>query len=365
MQPEIGSDLLRQSVADAYAQAAAAVNAELPGADARLPNSILDALCAMVAGAQEINQGMLEALAETWLPDRATGPILEAHASWRGVFRKAASYAFGGVEFSGAAGAAIPAGTQWRRSDGAVYELQPDGVIIGAGGTGVGRVEAADPGSAANSLPGTALAIMTRIAGIGATATVEDGGLTGGSDDESDDDLRARLRAAIRRPCGGGTADDWARWTLEVPGVDQAWVAAAYPGLGIVSVWFTVEEDAAHPDGTPLPGDVSRVYDYLTDPSRLPVTATVWVGAPTPHPVNFVVSALNPDTPEVRAAIEAELRDLIARERSATGYTLLVSHFREAVSIAPGEFDHVPTAPAANMIFAIGRLPVFGSVTFS
>ena len=70
----------------------------------------------------------------------------------------------------------------------------------------------------------------------------------------------------------------------------------------------------------------------------------------------------------MRAVVEAELEDLLTREGevddgSGSG-TILLSHIREAISVATGETDHTLTAPAADVTFSLGEIAVMGTVTW-
>ena len=47
------------------------------------------------------------------------------------------------------------------------------------------------------------------------------------------------------------------------------------------------------------------------------------------------------------------------------GGTLLVSHMREAISIAAGENDHALVSPAGNVTCLPGELATFGGVTWA
>jgi uncharacterized phage protein gp47/JayE len=79
-------------------------------------------------------------------------------------------------------------------------------------------------------------------------------------------------------------------------------------------------------------------------------------------PLNFNIE-LTPNSLTVKAAVEAELRDLLLRE-AAPGVTLLISHVREAISTAVGETDHVLISPTANQTYTTGQMPTFGSITW-
>jgi uncharacterized phage protein gp47/JayE len=143
-------------------------------------------------------------------------------------------------------------------------------------------------------------------------------------------------------------------------GDERVWVAALENGPGTVVVRF-MADDGAGGMAIPDAGDVAAVQAYI-DTVR-PVTAVVTVAAPTAVPMDFEI-ALTPDTAAVRAAVQAELADLLLREASPGG-TILISHIREAVSIAAGETDHVLTSPAANVEHGAGEIATLGAFTWS
>ncbi len=88
------------------------------------------------------------------------------------------------------------------------------------------------------------------------------------------------------------------------------------------------------------------------------------VVAPIAVPLNFTISGLNPSNQTVKDAIAAELADLLARE-AAPGGTILISHIREAISVAAGEYDHVLTSPSANVTHTTGQIAVMGTITWT
>ncbi|BBN53140.1 hypothetical protein TRE132_12650 [Pseudomonas chlororaphis subsp. aurantiaca] len=111
-------------------------------------------------------------------------------------------------------------------------------------------------------------------------------------------------------------------------------------------------------DAQPIPNaeQLAEVKAYI-EPLR-PVTAELHVLAPQQSPVTYSLR-LSPDTSAVRAAVEAQLRDLHNRE-AGLGDTLLISHIREAISSAAGENDHRLSAPAADVPAASNQLLTFG-----
>jgi uncharacterized phage protein gp47/JayE len=352
--------LVRPAIDDLLRQSEAEINARLPGADSRLRWNNLSVIAAVLAGGLHEVYGYLDGIAEAVLPDRATGEVLERHAAWRGLLRKPATPAGGSVTVTGLSGAVIPAGARLLRADRAEYSVE-QAALIASDGTGTISVEALTLGAAGNAQPGTELRFVSPVAGVAAAGTVGALGLGGGAEIESDESLRARLRARVQRAPHGGAAHDYIAWALEVPGVTRAWVRVIPPCQ--VRVLFTMDE--SYPNGIPLPQDVANVQAHIE--ARRPVTAMVIVKAPNPVPVDFVIQSLVPESnaaiPDVRAAIIAELKDMILRD-GAPGLPLLVSHVREAISIAAGEWDHVPLSPAGNVMIGPEQLPVFGAVTW-
>ena len=281
--------------------------------------------------------------------------MLERWAGIWGIGRKPAAPAIGSATLTGTNGTVISAGTRLVRSDAAEFLVDAEATV--SGGTASVSLTADVAGQAGNTAAGSALSLATPIAGISADAIVAAGGLTGGADIETDDLLRARFRARVQQPPHGGAAHDYVAWALEVEGVTRAWCYAAELGLGTVTVRFVRDDDAS-----PIPdaGEVAAVQAHI-DALR-PVTADVTVVAPVAVPMDFQIQ-LTPGTAAVKAAVEAELRDLLLRE-AEPGATILLSHLREAISIAAGETDHDLVSPAADVTHTTGQMATFGSITW-
>lgn len=335
-------------------RAQADVEAALPGADARLRHSALNVLATAHAGAVHGLYGALAWQARQILPDTAEAEWLERHASVIGVTRKPATLASGPATATGANGAVIPAGTILQRPGGVEYAVQAEATIVG--GTATLTVAARVAGGAPTAPAGTKLTFVSPIAGVNAQATVTGGGLVGGADAEDDEALRARLLARLRQAPEGGARHDYERWALAVPEVTRVWVYPGWAGAGTVGVAFMMD---GREDPTPGPADVAAVEAELA--GLAPVTADLVVFAPTPSPLNLEISGLTPDSPAIRAAVEAEVRDLLFRQ-GAPGGTILISQLREAVSLAAGETDHVLVSPAANVVSPAGHLAVLGTI---
>lgn len=332
------------------------IESTLPGADAKLRRSNLGLIAKIISACTHGLYGYLAFIAEQILPDTAITQYLDRHASlWLSVPRKPASYATGQVIFTGAEGVVIEADTVLIRADGIEYTTLAD-VTISAG-QAIASVESLTAGQITNSAASTSLSLASPIAGINASVTVNSAAISGGADQEQDDALRARVKSRIQSPPHGGALHDYKAWALEVAGVTRAWVYPNELGLGTVVVRFVRDNDASL---IPDSGEVATVQAYI-EPLR-PVTAQLTVVAPVPVAIDFSI-ALTPATLAAKAAVEAELKDLLLREAEPGG-TILISHIREAISIAAGETNYNMTTPSADITRTTGQISVMGAITW-
>lgn len=347
----------RPTLAELQAQAEADLAGRL-GLGALLRRGVLRALARMVAGLVHLLHGHALWIARQAFPDTADQAELERWAGLYGLARKVAEKATGSVEFTGTDGAVVPAGTLLRRSD-AVEFTTTEEVTIASGEATV-EVEAVVAGASGNSSAGAgALQLSPAIAGVALAVEILAPGLTGGTDDETDEELRDRFVERLRAGSRGGSAADYTTWALEVPGVSRAWAIPLVSGPGTVGVTFLVTAGTTAP--VPDAGQVAEVQAYID--ARRPVTATAEVFAPGLQAVPVTV-AIEPDTPAVRAAVQTALEELLEREGEPSS-TIYLSHIREAVSNAAGEIDSQVTVPAADVTVAAGSVAVLGTLTFA
>ena len=333
-----------------------------------LARSNLYALSQMMAGASHEHHGHLAWAAEQILPDTADADHLVRWASIYNLNRKASTKASGELTFTGSGTSAIPQGTLLQRADGVQFTTTAAAALVGGTASNV-PVEAVTAEEKGNTDVGIKLTLVSALDGINSKATVEDdgsgGGLTGGTDPETDDALRTRLLERIQDPPHGGAETDYIAWAKETAGVDvtRVFVFPTQLGAGTVQVFFTVDNDSGGP--IPSGSQVTSVQTYID--TKRPVTATVTVTAPTAVELNPSIQLVNPagDT-TVQAAIQTALQDLLFREAKVGG-TLLISHIREAISTAAGEIDTVVISPTADVTVPMGSLSVLsdGTITWS
>ena len=309
-----------------------------------------------LSGAVHGLYGNLDWLANQLIYDTAETTLLERWASIWGITRNNATQAVGFAVFTGSNGATIPAGTLLTAYDGVTYTTNTLSIISGT--TATAAITSVSAGLISNRTAGQTLTTQSPITGV--SASVVAGALTGGSDIESDNALRARFLTRIKQPPQGGSKTDYANWAMAVPGVTRVWVSPLELGAGTVVVRFMM--DTTYSNGIPLSGDVTTVYNALA--VLKPVTTNLTVVAPIANPLNFTITGLSPGNATVQAAVTQSLTDLISKE-AVPGGTLLLSHINEAIAIAYGETDHVLTLPANNVVNTTGYITTMGVITWA
>lgn len=340
------------------------IRGTLPGADANIPNSVLRVMSDVQGGVCHLTLQYIDWLALQLLPDTAETEWLDRHGFiWlvnadSSIGRKLATYAVGAVMFTGTPGTTVPLGTTLRSSDGIEYETIEE-AAVGSGPTEV-QVRALDPGVIGNREFGTALQVVTPP--IGVVGSVDVVSLTGGTDEESDDDLRARVLLRIRQPPMGGDATDYVQWALAVPGVTRAWSAPLEMGIGTVTVRFMMDDLRASGGGFPLQEDIDAVTAYL-DTVRPVAVKDFFVVAPIPQPVDLTISALSDDTEKVRAAIEVAMKEMFL-DRGEPGQPIYRSWVEEVLSNVVSGGEHYELEFVTTQMPSNGHLAVLGSIIY-
>jgi uncharacterized phage protein gp47/JayE len=358
----------RPTITELKARVASTFAAEITDANGRPlgslpPRGTLRAIANTLAGLAHENNGFVADVELQTFPDTADSEHLERIASQRGISRKPSAPAVGVVAVTGTVGVLVPAGTAFQRADGQRFTSDVD-VTLASSPQDV-DVTAATAGVVGNTDAAASLVLTSPIAGLDVTATVvadgEGRGLSGGVDVESDARLLQRLRKVEQTPPQGGSVADYENWTLEVAGVTRVWVRPQWDGAGSVGVAFVLDDDPTSiiPDG----GKVAEVQAYLTDPTRAPPTANVFVFAPTPLSVDVSVT-LTPNTAATRGAVTQSLDDLFARAADL-GNPLYLSQILEAVETSAGVVNSVVTVPSADVAPLAYEIPVPGTFTFS
>jgi uncharacterized phage protein gp47/JayE len=321
--------------------------------------SFVAVLSRAYAGACHLMYGFIDWVSRQCFPDTAEGEHLIRWCNRFGIFQTSAVYAAGAATFTGSQNSVVAVGSKVRRSDGVLFSTATD-ATIGAGGSVSVAVTADEAGASGNTALGQTVTLVSPIAGVNTSATVSTA-IVGGVDEETKESMRSRLIERLQNPPQGGARRDYEQWALAVAGVTRCWVFV--PGEsgvmpGFVKVLFAT--DNASGGSIPDAAAVTALQTALD--AKRPATATVQVSAPIAFPVNFTMQ-LWPSTDEVKAAVTAELKDLLIQKGGPNG-TIYLSHIHEAISSAEGEERHNLTIPSADVTVPDGKVATLGTITW-
>lgn len=228
-------------------------------------------------------------------------------------------------------------------------------------------IESQDFGSAINLAAGTELKLQSPIIGVDDVLAVDFGAVGGGTDQETEEELRARLLDRIQNPVAQFNEAAIIEVAKGVAGVTRVFVQEITPAVGQVTVYFMRDND---PDPIPAGSEVALVEAaILTIKPASTADFDVFVSAPTGVPVDFTFSSLTPDTPTMRTAIEANLRQFFD-ERTEVGVNIDQDAYRAAIfnTVDTATGDTVLTftlsVPAGDVTVAAGEIGTLNTVVF-
>lgn len=342
------------------------LEARVAGLTAKIKHTVEYGLARAQAAAVHMLHGHIGWVARQIFPDTADEEYVVRSGEIFKTPRKQAGKAAGEVIVTGNAAAIVPIDTeiQYLTGDPEIDANAPRyrftaAVTLPLNGETTGAVEALEPGAAGN-LPGSAvLSFISPVPNVDADVTVsEDAPIADGTDLEPlDPDYRERVLFAWRNPPKGGGPGDYVQWAEGVAGVTRSWELGNVPNPGAVTV--LIVNDTQDPI-TPTQALIDAVQAYLE--SKAPITATVYTEAPTLIALDPDIS-LDDDTPELREAVAAELKDLLENTDYRAG-ELKLSQIDDAISNAPGWTGHTLNSPVSNITYGAKEIPVVGTITW-
>ena len=261
----------------------------------------------LYAAAAQIYALYLQAdwVARQAFPQTAEGDYLDLHAQLRGLERKQASHAAGTLRFFADEAAEtpreIPLGTVCMTA-GLVRFETTRAAVLPAGQLQVDvPARALLAGSSGNAAAGTVLSMAVAPVGVRRCDNPEP--FLGGSDGETDSELRKRVLDTFQRLPNGANAAFYQQEALSFPEVAAATVVARPRGVGTVDVFLATAA------GLPDSGLLEQVAAHLEE--RREIAVDVQVKAPEVRTVDVSVQvAARPgaDFNTVRQAVESAVR---------------------------------------------------------
>lgn len=361
----------RPSLKTIYERIITGIESRLTGGVPLLARAVLRVLAKVFAGVIHLAYGFIEYISRQLFVDTAEVDYLSRHGVVWGVSRKASSYAGGHVTFTGTGSPTIPADTRVQNADGVEYATLGDAAI--SGGSVYVQVQAVEPGAEGNFVGGS-VTLVNPISQVNDNATAT--AMTGGQDRETDDDYRERILQRIRGQGQGGTAADYVRWALEVPGVSGAWCYPLVQGPGTVGMVFKVSGSDPTPtaplfvdDGSGKDDGTGDVYLYLD--ARKPITADLLVYPIEKVEIDLAIS-ISPNESAFQDIIESNIEDLFGSVQRP-GEDILLSQLRDAIfdsgitdyDITGIDKDSVSQSVSTDVSMDDFEYPILNSITFS
>jgi uncharacterized phage protein gp47/JayE len=345
------------------------VTAMLLGA-AMVPNNVLRVMCDVMAGLARLVLEYIDWLAKQLLPDSAEREWLDRHGQiWLvnsdgTVGRKMPTLASGALLCTGQPGFVIPIGSRFGAltADATAFQYETlNQIALDQNGNATVNVRAIEPGSGGNIPAGSTINFSTAVTGVNGTATVVS--LQGGTEEESDDELRARVLLRIRNPPMGGDQTDYVQWALAVPGVSRAWCFPNEMGIGTVTVRFMMDELRVANNGFPIDQDVAAVQGYL-DTVRPVAVKDFWAEAPIPYPINLVIANLDSDDTGTEGNILVSLQTMF-NQRAMPGQTWFRAWTDTAITTAGGVNSYDIISPVGEVFMpSPGYMPTIGTIQY-
>ena len=215
--------------------------------------------------------------------------------------------------------------------------------------------------------PYTKVTLQSPLANINDDAFVDYQGLTGAADREGTEEFRARVLDVIRNPVAHFNVSDITRVAKEVTGITRVFVNEATPAAGQVTIYITTDNAT---DPIPNAGLVSDVKaKILTIKPANTSSSDVIVAAPAKKTVDFVFTALSPNTSTMRASIIENLKQFFA-DNTSVGADVVEDAYRSAIfstidtSTGEAVVSFTITSPSGTVNPADNELPVLGTVTW-
>ena len=277
-------------------------------------------------------------------PIWAYGEWLDLHAKTRGLERKPPNKGSGSVLVKGLPGTVIPGGFLFAvpatMSNPSVDFALVGGATIGAEGECTAEIMAVEAGVKGNVSAGSISMMVQPLAGILSGNNPE--GITGGTPEETDDELRQRIAEVdeAAEALHVGSDSDYLRWAKEIPGVGTAIIVAEHSGPGTVKV--VVIDSNGQPANESI---IEKVYENIMSPAdpqkrKAPIGALVTVTAPVEKQLDYTFDLSLKPGAEKEAVVEQFKTNLLDYYKDATAGKLIIYNKVAAIlANTEGVFD--------------------------
>lgn len=287
------------------------------------------------------------------------------------------------TDYNGTFSIAVTASDQFTYTITTTPTTPATGTITVDGDYAIVSIASNTTGQDTNLDSGAVLTVETPITNLDGTGFAQFDGITGGADIESDALYRARILLSRSIIQGVFTADQVKLAALGISGNTRAFVIQPslsvcdplpspgfIPAPGQVAVYVLRDGDA---NIIPSQGVLDDTKQAVIDNGKLPANSSesdVFVLAPDVLEVDFDFTALNPDTPTMRTAVQDQLQaffdDSVDFQEDVFEASYLGS-IQNTQDLQTGDFitSFALSTPSGNVTVADGEIAVLGDVTFT
>lgn len=291
-------------------------------------------------------------------PQTAQGVYLNYHGVMRGLERTAATKAEGTLRFTVESAPVtdmtIPAETVCMTAEEVRFQTT-EAAILAAGSLFVDvPAEAVESGKSGNVVAGT-VTILTACP-VAVTGCTNPEVFSGGSDEETDEDFRARILESFLRLPNGANAAWYEQTAMSYPGVAAAKAVGRARGIGTVDVY--VASESGLPDAELLEGLQAELQE------KREIAVDVEAKAPTVETVDVAVAVMpgeGADFAAVAEAVEKELRTVFTGR--LLGQPVRLAELGSRVYALEGVENYRFSAPADDIAADDTVLPVLGTLS--
>ena len=291
-------------------------------------------------------------------PQTAQGIYLDRHGEMRGLSRRPATRAVGTLRFTvelpPVADVTIPAGTVCMTAEEVRFATLTSTVLAAGTLQAEAPAEAVAGGAAGNVGPGE-IQILTACP-VAVTGCTNPAAFAGGSDAESDEELRERILESYRRLPNGANAAWYEQTALSYGGVAEARAVGRARGIGTVDVYVATER------GLPDSGLLGGLQRLLQEKREIAVD--VQVKAPTVRTVDVTVAvepAAGRSFGEAKSAVEQTITAFFTGK--LLGGAVRLAELGSRVYALPEVENYRFLAPGEDLAADDTILPVLGKLT--
>lgn len=185
----------------------------------------------------------------------------------------------------------------------------------------------------------------------------------GGTDEESDDTYRVRIKDTLTNNTGKVTAQGYRQTALSVAGVANASVAVN--GVGAFRNDISVIITSSTGSGIPSAPLIAEVQAMLDSDENRAVCDNITVSAPTTQAVNVTVAITEYDTNFAQAYLTTQIQNALNTyfPQVSIGGKVYVIEIANAIHDVEGIIDFTLSAPVANVTLSPGQMAIAGTIT--